>query len=229
MIRTLPLLAILLTGACATSSPQGDYFVTPGMPIPADPAAEDARLLTFLDAAFDTRIEASPESLTEQGSKSKYDRLDDYTDAEAERQQALMQSQLARMKADFDTSKLSPAGRLNYRLFEYNAARSAENYRWRDYGFAMSTNGSPAGDFPVFLINQHRIDNVADAEAYIARIKDSERAMREIDAGARRQAEKGIVPPKFNFAPVRADARRAISGAPFGAGADSPLLADFRK
>ncbi|MGZ8354242.1 MAG: DUF885 domain-containing protein [Allosphingosinicella sp.] len=191
--------------------------------------AEDARLLAFLDAGFDERNASSPETLTSLGSKEKYDRLDDYSDAQAQRDQALVQKQLADMKARFDYSRLSPAGQLNYRLFDYNAARSAENFRWRDYGFAMSTNGSPAGAFPVFLINQHRIDTVADAEAYIARIRDTERAIREISAEARAQAEKGVVPPRFNFAPVRADARRAIAGAPFGAGPDSPLLADFRK
>ncbi|MGZ8286771.1 MAG: DUF885 domain-containing protein [Allosphingosinicella sp.] len=191
--------------------------------------AEDARLLAFLDAGFDERNASSPETLTSLGSKEKYDRLDDYSDAQAQRDQALVQKQLADMKARFDYSRLSPAGQLNYRLFDYNAARSAENFRWRDYGFAMSTNGSPAGAFPVFLINQHRVDSVADAEAYIARIRDTERAIREISAEARAQAEKGVVPPRFNFAPVRADARRAIAGAPFGAGPDSPLLADFRK
>jgi uncharacterized protein (DUF885 family) len=195
----------------------------------ASPAAVDARLLAFLDAAFDERSASSPETLTSLGSKTNYDRLDDYSDAQAERDQALVQKQLADMKAQFDYESLSPAAQLNYRLFEYNAARSAENYRWRDYGFPMSTNGSPAGDFPVFLINQHRVESVADAEAYIARIRDTERAMREIGAQARAQAGKGIVPPKFNFAPVRADAERAVAGAPFGAGPDSPLLADFRK
>jgi len=233
MKHPLPLLALLLTGACASSYSQPVQDMSPGLPPlvgpVADPAAEDARLLAFLDAAFDERNESSPETLTSLGSKTGYDRLDDYTDAQAERDQALLQKQLADMKARFNYSRLSPAGQLNYRLFDYNAKRSAENFRWRDYGFPMSTNGSPAGDFPVFLINQHRVDNVADAEAYIARIRDTERAMREIDAEARRQAGQGIVPPKFNFAPVRADAKRAIAGAPFGAGADSPLLADFRK
>jgi len=233
MKHALPLLALLLATACATTAAptesQPPRIELPDMQMPADPTAEDARLLAFLDAAFDERIESSPETLTSQGSKEKYDRLDDYTDAEAQRQQALVQAQVARMKAEFDPAKLSPAGQLNYRLFEYNAKRSAENFRWRDYGFAMSTNGSPAGDFPVFLINQHRIDSVADAEAYVARIRDTERAMREINAEVDAQAQKGIIPPKFNFAPVRADAKRAITGAPFGAGPDSPLLADFRK
>ncbi|HYG48614.1 MAG TPA: DUF885 domain-containing protein [Allosphingosinicella sp.] len=237
MKHALPLLALLLATACATTPDHREDAVFSDPPAPAqaaapaaaDPAAEDARLLAFLDAAFDEAIASSPETLTALGTKTHYDRLDDYTDAQAERQRAQAEAQLARMKAEFDYSKLSPAGQLNYRLFEYNVVRERELYRWRDYGFRMSTNGSPAGAFPVFLINQHRIDSVADAEAYVARIRDTERAMREIGAEVRAQAEKGIVPPKFNFAPVRADARRAISGAPFGAGADSPLLADFRK
>ncbi|HEX8225782.1 MAG TPA: DUF885 domain-containing protein [Allosphingosinicella sp.] len=237
MKHALPLLALLLTTACASTSDGRDDVPFSDPPAPAqaaapaaaDPAAEDARLLAFLDAAFDEAIATSPETLTALGEKRDYDRLDDYTDAQAQRQQALTQAQLARMKAEFDYARLSAAGQLNYRLFEYNAERSRENFRWRDYGFEMSTNGSPAGAFPVFLINQHRIDSVADAEAYVARIRETERAMREIGVQARAQAEKGIVPPKFNFAPVRADAKRAIVGAPFGAGADSPLLADFRK
>ncbi|HEX8379035.1 MAG TPA: DUF885 domain-containing protein [Allosphingosinicella sp.] len=237
MKHAFPLAALLLLGACATrpaGPPSTAVAEVPVMeiPRPGPPATaqqEDARLLAFLDEAFEEAIASSPETLTALGAKTAYDRLDDYTDAQAERQRALSEARLARMKSDFDYSRLSPAGQLNYRLFEYNVVRGREQFRWRDYGFPMSTNGSPAGAFPVFLINQHRVDSVADAEAYIARLRDTERAMREINAEVRAQAEKGIVPPKFNFAPVRADARRAIAGAPFGAGPDSPLLADFRK
>jgi uncharacterized protein (DUF885 family) len=236
----LPLFALLLAGACATTSRPnaaeqaalddlGRSLAVDTSPTAPSPAAEDARLLAFLDAAFDESIASSPETMTALGMKRDYHKLDDYTDAQEERQRALAEAQLARMKSEFDYAALSPAGQLNYRLFEYNVLRGRENFRWRDYGFPMSTNGSPAGGFPVFLINQHRVDNVADAEAYVARIRDSERAMREIGAEVRSQAELGIVPPRFNFAPVRADAKRAIVGAPFAAGADSPLLADFRK
>jgi uncharacterized protein (DUF885 family) len=235
--QVFPFVALVLAGACTTTSDHREDAVFSDPPVAAEapaeaaanPAAEDARLLAFLDAAFDERIASSPETLTALGTKVQYDRLDDYTDAQAVRDQALVDAQIAGMKAKFDYSNLSPAGQLNYRLFEYNIVRGRELYRWRDYGFPMSTNGSPAGAFPVFLINQHRVDSVADAEAYIARIRDTERAMREIGGQARAQAEKGIVPPKFNFAPVRADAKRAIAGAPFGPGADSPLLADFKK
>ncbi len=241
--RALPLLVLLLATACATtpddtrstaaavadSVERAAAAVAEAVEQTADPAAEDARLLAFLDAAFDETIASQPQTLTGLGIKKDYDRLNDFTDAQAERQRALAEAQLARMKAEFDPARLSPAGQLNYRLFEYNVLQGREQYRWRDYFFPMSTNGSPAGTLPVFLINQHRVDNVADAEAYVARLRDTERAMRELSGRARAQADKGIVPPKFNFAPVRADAKRAIAGAPFAAGPDSPLLADFKK
>jgi uncharacterized protein (DUF885 family) len=230
--QPLPLLAFFLVAGCAGTigqAPPASAGPAEAAVPAADPAAEDARLLAFLDAAYDESISSSPETLTGLGIKRDYDKLDDYTDAQAERERALAEAQLARMKADFDLAALSPAGQLNYRLFEYDVLQGREQYRWRDYRFPISTNGSPAGSFPVFLINQHRIDSVADAEAYVARLRDTERAMREISERARRQAEKGIVPPKLNFAPVRADAKRAIAGAPFGPGPDSPLLADFKK
>jgi uncharacterized protein (DUF885 family) len=195
----------------------------------ADPAAEDARLLAFLDAAFEESIARSPQTLTALGRKELYDRLNDYSEAETNRQLALARIQLSQLRNRFDRTRLSPAGRLSYDLFEYEMVQDIENDSWRDYGFPMSTNGSPAGNLPVFLINQHRVTSVADAEAYVARIRETERAMAEISARVRSQADKGIVPPKFNFAPVRADARKAITGAPFGAGPDSPLLADFTK
>jgi uncharacterized protein (DUF885 family) len=232
LVKPLPLLALLLATACSQTPPEPVSAPPRQIEMPMlapQPAQEDARLLAFLDAAFDESIASSPQTLTSLGIKKDYGKLDDYTDAQAERQRALSEAQLARMKAEFDPDRLSPAGRLSYRLFEYDTLQDREQFQWRGYRFPMSTNGSPAGSIPVFLINQHRIDNLADAEAYVSRLRDTERVMREISDRARAQAARGIVPPRFNFAPVRADARRVIAGAPFGAGPDSTLLADFRK
>ncbi len=191
-------------------------------------ASDDARLLRFLDAAFDARAALSPETLTNLGFKTDNDRLDDYTDAAAKRRLALAETQLAAMRRDFAPERLGPGARLSYRLFEEQVATDRRQFAFRDYGFPVSTNGSPAGDIPVFLINEHRIDTVADARAYVARLRDSLRVMREIAATMRDQAAKGIVPPKMVFAPARSDARKVITGAPFGTGPDSTLLADFK-
>jgi uncharacterized protein (DUF885 family) len=196
---------------------------------PAKAQTQDAALLQFLDQAYDAQLDLSPESLTQLGLKTHYDRLDDYTDAAAARAQALSEQQLKDLHARFRPEQLGESARVSYRLFEYEVARGRESFQFRKLRFPVSTNGSPAGEIPVLLINNHKIDTVADAEAYIARLRETERVMREVSATMRAQAAAGIIPNKVNFAPARADARAVITGAPFDSGPDSTLLADFRK
>jgi uncharacterized protein (DUF885 family) len=190
--------------------------------------AEDARLNAFLDAAFDEMTALSPESQTALGLKTNYDKLDDYSEAADIRRMVLAERQLAAMRGAFDVTRLGPQARLSYRLAELGVERARRQFPFRNYAFPVSTNGSPAGSIPVFLINQHRIDSVADARAYIARIAETERVMREVAATMRSQAAQGIVPPKMVFKPAREDAAKVITGAPFGPGGDSTVLADFR-
>ena len=221
----LPLIALLLAStACTMTAPPPASTAA----VAVDRAAEDARLTAFLDAAFDELVATNPQFLTQLGSKELYDRLNNFTDEYAQQQLALEERQLAEMRARFDPERLSPAGRLSYRLFEKSVEEDREAFPWRRHGFPASTNGSPMGAIPVFLINNHRIDNVADAEAYIARLREVERVMLEIGANMRDQAERGIVPPRFNFQPVREDGRRILAGAPFSAGDDSAVFADFK-
>ncbi|MCK8455547.1 DUF885 domain-containing protein [Sphingomonas faeni] len=191
--------------------------------------AQDAALLVFLDGAYDEQLALSPESQTQLGLKTNYGRLDDYTDAAALRAEALAERQLAAMRAQFKPAQLGDSARVSYRLFEYEVERGRQSLQFRKLRFPVSTNGSPAGDIPVLLINNHKVNTVADATAYVARLRDTERVMREVSATMRTQAAAGIIPNKVNFAPARADAKAIITGAPFDAGPDSSVWSDFRK
>ena len=233
LTKAIPFTLLLTTAACVSTpqlSPAAPVVATqPAPAVPAlDPAAEDRRLTAFLDAAFEAQLARSPQGLTSLGRKDQYDRLDTYTEEYRAQGLDLAQRQLQQMRAQFQPEALSPAGRLSYKLFEKEVLDDVEAWRWRAHAFPASTNGSPAGSLPVFLINQHRVASVADAEAYVARLRDVERVMGEITANMRRQAASGILPPKFNFAPVRADTRRVLDGAPFTSGADTPVYADFK-
>ncbi|MDB5469477.1 MAG: hypothetical protein JWR84_1037 [Caulobacter sp.] len=189
----------------------------------------DARFTAFLDACFDESLALSPESMTSLGLKTDYGKLDDYTDAGADKGLALSEDQLKRMKAQFAYDKLGGASQISWRLFEQQVERAREGVKWRDHFYQATTNGSPAGDIPVFLINNHRVDGIGDAEAYVSRIKDAKRVMIEVSASIRKSADKGIVAPAFTFAPVEKDALNVLEGAPFGAGEDSAVWADFKE
>mgnify|MGYP006138950647 CR=1 FL=1 len=55
-------------------------------------------------------------------------------------------------------------------MFEEEIEQDIESFQWRWHSFPASTNGSPAGSIPVFLINQHRVDERVDMLAYAARV-----------------------------------------------------------
>ncbi|WP_324751091.1 DUF885 domain-containing protein [Sphingomonas sp. LY54] len=186
----------------------------------AQAQSEDARFLAFLDAAFDEAVARSPETQTALGLKTNYGKLDDYTDAGAAADQALAEAQLKRMKSEFPLDRLNPASQVSYRLFEYNVEQGRIAQEWRRNNYVVTNNFSIVGSVPTFLMNQHRIDSVADAQAYIARIRETERVLGEVTTRFRAAAERGIVPPKFVFAPVRTDAQNVMAG--------TSLLADFK-
>ena len=198
---------------------------------PAGAAAqsEDARLAAFFEQAFQERIALSPQTMTALGIKREYDKLDDTTDAAAERGLALMERQVAQLNDQFNPQTLSAESRVSWRLFEYGLEQARLSNRWRDWGYQFAANGNPTTGLPAFMINNHRIDSVGDAEAYVARLKDSERVMGEIAATLRDRASKGVISPNFVFEPSIANTRNIITGAPFDEAADNPVWADFQK
>ena len=211
---------VLLFASSALTPSVAAQPAAPAAPVAAS-NAEDARLNAFFDAAFDEALARSPEGQTSLGLKTNYDKLDDYTDAGAAADQALAEAQLKRLKSQFEVSRLSPAAQVSYRLFEYNVEQGRIQQQWRPNAYVITNNFSIVGSVPTFLINQHRIDSVADARAYIARIRETERVLTEVSTRFRTAANRGIVPPKFVFEPVRTDAKRVMTG--------ESLLADFRK
>ena len=102
---------------------------------PAQTAAaesEDARLNAFFEQAFQARIALSPQLMTSLGIKTDYDKLDDVSDAAADRALALQEAQLAQMKAQFDPQKLGPQAALSWRMFEYGVQQTRLSNQWRD-------------------------------------------------------------------------------------------------
>lgn len=200
-------------------------------PVAASPQAqsEDARLDAFFEQAYQARIALSPQQMTALGLKTDYDKLDDVSDAAAARSLALQEAQLAQMKADFDPARLSPQSRMSWRLFEYGVQQARLSNQWRDWNFQFAANGNPTTSLPVFLINNHRISSVPDAEAYVSRIIEAERYMGQVAMTLKARAAEGVVSPRFVFAPSIENTRNVITGAPFDTGADNPVWADFQK
>ena len=219
----------LMAGASAAAA-QDPHAGHAGHAAPAAVTqSEDARLAAFFEQAFQERIALSPQQMTSLGLKTDYDKLDDNTDAAAARSLALAERQLLQLNDQFNPRTLSEDSRLSWRLFEYGVEQARLSNRWRDWGYQFAANGNPTTGLPVFMINNHRVTSVSDAEAYVARLIEAERVMGEISATLRARAATGVISPVFVFAPTIANTGAIIAGAPFDDGADNPVWADFQR
>ncbi|MDF1836748.1 MAG: DUF885 domain-containing protein [Planctomycetota bacterium] len=192
--------------------------------------ANGARLNAFLEDVFEESLRSSPEWMTRMGMDDRNGEWDDRSERAKLEDQKRLQKALDRMRHEFRVGHLSDEDALSYRLFEYNAERKLEGYRWRMYNYPVNQMFGRHKGAPSLLINAHRVKNLQQAEAYVKRLEGMGPLLKQLAADVVRREEMGILPPGFVFPMVIQDCRNVIAGRPFTEiGEASILLADFTK
>ena len=197
-------------------------------PATAPDQSETARFNAFLEQVWQAEVEASPQRQTMLGLKKDYDKWDDPSEARRIEDFARGLKALATLRETFDYASLSPDAQLSWRVFESVAQSDEAAFAYRNHGYIFDQMNGQQSRLPAFLINMHRIDNVSDAESYIARLNGIRPLMDTLMAETVKREKMGVMPPKWVFPYVISDAKNVISGAPFTEGEDTALLADFR-
>ena len=208
-----------LAAACSPAAPAG--------PTEADIAAESKKLTDYLNAEYEEELKMNPLQLTSMGRKELYDQLGDFSEADALKQLEWRRTSVADMKAQIDPSKLNDDGKISWGMWESELERSELRQKWLRYSYVFGYGG-PHTDLPNFLITYHKVDEPADMDALIARIGKLGAALDQSTERAKLAAADGIRTPKFGYDRTIAESQNMISGAPFGAGEDSPLWADVK-
>ncbi|HET7535511.1 MAG TPA: DUF885 domain-containing protein [Candidatus Didemnitutus sp.] len=193
-------------------------------------ADETAKANAFFDRVFDESVDRSPMTQGYLGIKKDTDKWDDFSDAHATADLALTAQHLAELKRDINYDALDEQAKVSYRLFVYSSERKLEGWRWRHHGYAFTQMGGMHSDAPAFLINYHPVDNVADARAYIARLKGLPKVFDQLMDEARTGQALGILPPRFVFPLLIEASQEVLHGTPFdNATEKSALWADINE
>lgn len=191
-------------------------------------AAESARANAFFDRAFDAAVDRNPMAQGYLGLKRDNDKWNDYSEAAQTAELAHTVQDLAELKRTVDFNLLDEQTQLSYRLFVAQAGQSIEAWKWRHHGYVFTQMSGMHTDAPAFLINVHAVDSVADARAYVARLRALPAAFDQLGAQAKAQAARGVLPPRFVFPLLIESCREIIRGIPFDDGpAKSALLEDL--
>ena len=179
-----------------------------------------------LFAAYDAAsLAQSPEGKAYRGIRdADYGKWNDPSEEADARADALLEQTLATMRARYNPASLAPQQALSYRLFEQLAARRASLRPYRDYGYIFDQMNGAQSDLPAFLINTHRVANVAEAEAYVSRIAGLGPLIDALTAQSRARAEKGVMPPKWVYPYVISDIQNLLD-----ASENNAVLEDFGK
>ncbi len=189
---------------------------------------ENERLDQWLEAVFEARVNKYPQFLTALGRKKDNDKWNDYSKTAYLEGVDRTRRDYEEMKNSFDFDKLDEEHQLSYRMFVYNALSDLDGAKWHDHTYTFTQMRGTHSALVSTLINQHRIDNVDDAKAYISRLYGMSGVFDQEIENAQRREKLGVLPPKFVYDYVISDARNIITGEPFDDGDLSTLLADFK-
>lgn len=189
-------------------------------------AAESKKANEFFERSFEESVSRYPEFLTYLGRKERMDEWNDISDENSKKELEITKKNLATL-GSIDRSKLDAPTALSYDLLKQNLEEQIEDYQWRLYDYPVNQMFGRHSGVVSLLINQHRINEIADAEAYIARLNGVSTLFDQLVEGIDARAKANIIPPKFVFPHVLRDSRNIITGAPYDDGEPSALLADF--
>ncbi|WP_120716145.1 DUF885 domain-containing protein [Tsuneonella amylolytica] len=191
------------------------------------PAAAAASPQALLDDIAWNLLAHYPESATSLGVDTDAHaglrgRLGDRSAAGQQALAATLRNDLARARA-VDTTRLDPSTRTSFEVVESAYATALDGFAmpygdvavggWRNTPYVVIQNVGAYIDFPRFMAAEHPVRDVADAEAYLARLEQIP-AVLDGELGRIRAARgMGMVPPAFLLDKAMAAMEKSIADA----------------
>ena len=182
----------------------------------------------WFDDKYEELLQMSPLGLTAQGRKDQYDKIDDLSKEAEDRRLAWYTKSTDELKEKFEYDSLDEKDQTSYDLWVYQYETLKEGFAFRDMDYVFDQMRGMHTRLPSYLINFHKVDSLADMNAYVSRIQETGRAINQLVERAKDQAALGILPPKFTFETVIKQTKSLVDGKPFSASdKNAPLLNDM--
>ena len=228
-MRKLTLIAATVSVALLAGCQQATQQSTSAPAVQAQPVqSEIDKANAFFEDTFNRDVMSSPVYQTYMGIKKDYDKWDDNSEEKALKDLAQTKADLVTLN-NIDRAQLDAATQVSYDLKKQDLEASIADFKWRYHNYPVNQMFGTHSMVPAFLINQHQISNVNEANDYIARLNGVPGVFDQLITDLEIRADKNIIAPKFVFPHVIDSSKNIIKGAPFEQGEDSTLLADFKR
>ena len=201
----------------------------PGSPVVNAPpiSAEQQRLEDFFAATWEADLARYPASASYLGIKDQQDQWNDVSESFQLESLELTRERLAFLEG-IDTSQLSPARQLSYRLYRLDLERTLAGAAFRHHRYVIHQFRGPHTSPISLLVNVHTIDSEQDAEDYIARLNNLPDYFDGVIEQIQIRIDKGLYLVDWMIPQIVESAGNVLVGAPFDqSGSPSVIWADF--
>ena len=137
-------------------------------------------------------------------------RLDDESEAQADRQIVRLRANLATLHS-YDTTGLRGQDRLNYQVLDWYMANIAAGDKFRYDNYPVNQMFGVQNDFPGFMANVHQVHDRRDADYYNKRLSAVGPKFAQVLEGLRIREKRGVVPPTFVIDKVLAEMKALVA------------------
>jgi uncharacterized protein (DUF885 family) len=182
----------------------------------------------LFDTIFKEGVQRNPVRQTYLGIKTDYDKWQDFSEENAAKELAIAKTNLKRVQS-IDADTLDAQTKISLSLFIQNLENHIADYKWRFHSYPVNQMYGTHSQIPAFLINQHSISDIKEAQDYITRVQGAQKLLEQLVVQLKLREDKGIIAPKFVFPHVIRDSKNILKGAPFEDAPSSTILSDFTR
>jgi uncharacterized protein (DUF885 family) len=109
----------------------------------------------------------------------------------------------ARLKNDYatlhryDASGYAGQDRISYEILDYYMGTQVRGEPWRHHDYPINQLFGIQSELPNLMTQAQQVNDVKDAELYIARLGEFPRKLDQVIEGIKLRESKGVIPPKF--------------------------------
>ncbi|SHN32434.1 Uncharacterized conserved protein, DUF885 familyt [Duganella sacchari] len=151
-------------------------------------------------------------------------KLDDASPAHEQKALELVKNSLATIK-QYDREKLDREGQLSYDTLAYYLQIQVDGEAFNKYDFPVNQMQGVQSALPDFMVQVHQVENKAEADAYITRLKLFPTKFSQLTDALRARESLGVIPPRFTVEKVLTQMNGMIAGAP----EQHPLYVTFKE
>lgn len=158
---------------------------------------QNNEFLEWVDSVWKAKVDRYPALQTEYGFHNNDDKWDNISDSMKLAEKKILTENIKILTNRFDVNNLSGQALKSFEIYVYNLRTEIDGFEFLFHDYPVSQMDGWHTKIPSTLINQHKIDNVRDAQNYIARVEKVPSLISQLIDNLENRKERGVVAPNL--------------------------------